>query len=125
MCPANQPQLSPRSSITPQENHVVLLAHQITTEDDFTRAAQDVFALAKAAQVRHPGDFRRLVITIDGHTGNRAGFDADFFEFQQEFMLGALGRFFTWIEMPLTGKLTNSAPQEDDLGDALRVGPSD
>jgi hypothetical protein len=119
----NQPELSSRSSITPQENHVVLLEHRIVCEDDFTDAAQAVFALVKAAQNRYPGNPRNLVITIEGHTGDRAGFDADFFEFQQEFMLGAMGRFFTWIELPLTGKLTNSAPQDDDLGDALQIGP--
>ena len=121
MCPAKPPELSPRSSIKKQANHVVLLEHRVTAEDDFPRAAGDVFALVKTAQLRHPGDFRRLVITIEGHSGERAGFDADFFEFQQEFMLGAMGRFFTWIEMPLTGALANSSPQEDDLSDALRV----
>ena len=104
---------------------MVRLEHHVTAEDDFTRAAQDIFALARTAQDHHPGASRNLAITIDGHTGDRAGFDADFFEFQQEFMLGAMGRFFTWIDMPLTGKLTNSAPQDDDLGDALRVGPAD
>lgn len=121
MPPAKPPVLSPRSSITPEANHVVLLEHRVAADDDFARAAQDIFALVRTAQLRHPGDFRRLVITIDGHTGERAGFDADFFEFQQEFMLGLMGRFFTWIEMPLTGTLGNSSPQEDDLGDVLRV----
>jgi hypothetical protein len=32
---------------------------------------------------------------------------------------------FTWIEMPLTGKLGNPVPQEDDLPDSLRLeGPA-
>ena len=125
MQPENRLRMSPRSSITQEEIDVVRLEHHVTAEEDFTRAAQNIFALARTAQNRHPGATRNLVITIDGHTGDRAGFDADFFEFQQEFMLGAVGRFFTGIEMPLTGKLTNSGPQDDDLGDALRVGPAD
>ena len=125
MTAANSPQLSPRSKITMREDHVVLLQHRVTAEDDFERAVDDVFTLAKTAQDRHPGAIRSLVLTIEGHVGERVGFDADFFEFQQEFMLGAIGKFFTWIEMPLTGKLGNPAPQEDDLPDGLRLeGPA-
>jgi len=104
-----------------QEDRGVLLQHRVTAEDDFERAAADVFALARIAQERHPGAVRRLALTIEGHLGERAGFDADFFEFQQEFMLGAMGRFFTWIEMPLTGKLGNPELQENDLPDGLRL----
>ncbi len=36
-------------------------------------------------------------------------------------MLGAIGKFFTWIEMPLNGKLGNPPPQEHDLPDGLRL----
>ena len=125
MTAANSPQLSPRSKITMREDHVVLLQHRITAEDDFERAVNDVFTLAKTAQDRHPGAIRSLVLTIEGHVGERVGFDADFFEFQQEFMLGAIGQLFTWIEMPLTGKLANPVPQADDLPDSLRLeGPA-
>ncbi len=99
----------------------MLLQHLVAAEDDFERAVADVFTLAKTAQDRHPGAIRSLVLTIEGHDGERGGFDADLFEFQQEFMLGAIGKFFTWIEMPLTGKLGNSSPQEDDLPDNLRL----
>ncbi len=125
MTAAESPQLSPRSKITVRKDHVVLLQHRVTAEDDFEQAVDDVFTLAKTAQDRHPGAIRSLVLTIEGHVGERAGFDADFFEFQQEFMLGAIGKFFTWIDMPLTGKLGNPAPQEDDLPDSLRLeGPA-
>ena len=125
MTAANSQQLSPRSRITMQENHVVLLQHRVTAEDDFARAVDDVFTLMKLAQDRHPGAIRNLVLTIEGHVGERAGFDAEFFEFQQEFMLGAMGKFFTWIEMPLTGKLGNPVAQENNLPDSLRLeGPA-
>jgi hypothetical protein len=125
MTAADAPQLSPRSTITMQEDQVVLLQHRVTAEDDFERAVDDVFTLARTAQDWHPGAIRSLVLTIEGHVGERAGFDPDFFEFQQEFMLGAIGKFFTWIEMPLTGKLGNPALQEDDLPDSLRLeGPA-
>jgi len=118
-------QLSPRSKITMRENQMVLLQHRVLAEDDFERAVRDVFTLARTAQDRHPGAIRSLVLTIEGHAGERAGFDPDFFEFQQEFMLGAIGKFFTWIEMPLTGKLGNPLAQKDDLPDNLRLeGPA-
>ncbi len=82
MTAANSPQLSPRSKLTMREDHVVLLQHRVTAEDDFERAVVDVFTLAKTAQDRHPGAIRSLVLTIEGHVGERVGFDADFFEFQ-------------------------------------------
>ena len=117
--------LSSRSQVTLQPDRTVLLRHRVTAEDDFARAAQDVFALLKTAQSRHPGALRLLVLEIDGHDGERAGFDPDFFEFQQEFMLGELGPYFTRIEMPLTGALGNPDEQRDALHDRLRIeGPA-
>ena len=98
MTAADSPQLSPRSKITMREDHVVLLQHRVTAEDDFARAAADVFTLLTTAQEQHPGGIRSLVLTIEGHVGERAGFDPDFFEFQQGFLLGAIGKFLTWID---------------------------
>jgi hypothetical protein len=121
MSSANAPELSPQSSITAAADHGVLLSHEVRAQDDFAQAAHDVFILLRAAQIQHPGVPRRLIISIDGHTGDRAGYDPDFFEFQQEFMLGAMGRYFTRIEMPLTGDLSNPEPQDDNIGDGLQV----
>lgn len=114
-----QEKLSPGSSIRMREDHVVELQHRIVAEDDFRSAAASVFTLLRVAEDRHPGGIRSLQIRIEGHDGERAGFDADFFEFQQEFMLGAIGRYFTWIEMPLTGKLGNPEAQVNQLPDQL------
>ena len=126
MSAANLPELSPQSSITVAADHGVLLSHRVSAKDDFAQAAHDVFSLLRVAQAEHPGVPRRLMIDIDGHKGDRAGFDPDFFEFQQEFMLGAMGRFFSRIEMPLTGDLINPEPQDDNIGDGLQVNtPSD
>lgn len=109
------------SGIRQIDDRSVLLEHRVAAEDDFGTAAQAVFALIKEARERHPGALRGLRLSVDGHEGERAGFDDDFFEFQQEFLLGALGRFLTWVEMPLTGKLGNPDPQEEDLPDRLRI----
>ncbi|ANM29618.1 hypothetical protein ABI59_08565 [Acidobacteria bacterium Mor1] len=113
--------LSPRSSIERLEDGVVLLEHEVVGGDDFARAANDVFALIREAEQQHPGALRRLMLTITGHDGERAGFDADFFEFQQEFMLLALGKYLTWVDMPLTGSLANPGTQQNDLPDKLKL----
>ena len=111
--------LSPRSSLAMREDHVVGMHHRIVAGDDFRSAAESIFALLRVAEERHPGGIRSLHLQIEGHEGERAGFDADFFEFQQEFMLGAMGQYLTWIEMPLTGKLGNPEPQDNQLPDQL------
>jgi len=121
MTPRSPRPHSPNSKMTLKDDGVLLLEHHIVGSDDFAAAAEDVFALLKLAQARHPAALRSLIVTIEGHDGERAGYDADFFEFQQEFMLGALGRYFTWIQMPLTGALANPRPQQDDMADTLRV----
>lgn len=112
---------SDNTSITLRADGVVLLELHVAVSDDFASAADDLFSLLRLAQERHPGGLRDLTITIEGHVGERAGYDADFFEFQQEFMLGAMGRHFTWIQMPLTGSLANPQAQQDDVADKLRV----
>ena len=113
--------LSPRSTLERLDDGIVRLTHRVTGEDDFDRAAADVFALIREAEIRHPGALRRLHLAIEGHDGERAGFDEDFFEFQQEFMLLALGKFLTWVDMPLTGPLANPGTQQNDLPDRLEL----
>ena len=113
--------LSPRSNMSLRADGVVLLNHHVVASDDFELAAAAVFSLLKLAQRRYPGALRDLTITIDGHQGERAGYDPDFFEFQQEFILGAMGQHFTWIQMPLTGSLANPETQQDAAADRLRV----
>ena len=113
--------ISPRSSIERLEDGVVRLTHEVVGEDSFDQAAGDVFSLIREAEQLHPGALRRLQLTIEGHDGERAGFDEDFFEFQQEFMLLALGKYLTWVDMPLTGALANPGTQQNDLPDRLEL----
>lgn len=125
MSGSNGMPISPHSSLSMREDRVVALEHRVQPEDDFARAAQDVFALLRTAQRLYPGGLRSLRLEIEGHAGERAGFDADFFEFQQEFLLGTLGQYFSWIELPLTGPLGNPNAQRNDLPDRLAISDGD
>ena len=100
----------------------ISLYHIVEEEDDFEQAARDVFSYLKRAQQEFPDWPRVLYLDIRGHSGEQAGFDADFFEFQQEFFFSTLAPFLTGFELPLTGALLNPEPQRNDLPDRLVIG---
>ncbi len=102
-------------------DNTVSIYYIVEPDTTFERAAREVFALIKEAQERYPDWPRVLYLDVHGHRGSFAGFDADFFEFQQEFLLGAIGPFLTAIDMPLTGGLVNPESQRNDLPDRLRI----
>ncbi len=95
----------------------------VSGSDGFSDSAQSVFDRLRESQTRFPNQPRILYVDIDGHSGERAGSDPDFFEFQQEFLLGMLGCFFAALDLPLTGKLGNPEEQRNDLPDRLEIGP--
>lgn len=102
------------------DNSVSLLA-VIGPDDDFAGAANQVFGLLKEAQERYPNWPRSFYVEIEGHRGERSGFDEDFFEFQQEFWFSTVAHFVTAFELPLTGPLINPNPQRNDLPDVLNI----
>ncbi|MBO6574343.1 MAG: hypothetical protein JJ896_02920 [Rhodothermales bacterium] len=102
------------------DNSVSLLA-VIGPEDDFPAAANQVFGLLKEAQERYPDWPRTFYVDINGHPGERSGFDEDFFEFQQEFWFSTIAHFVTAFELPLTGALVNPNPQRNDVPDVLNI----
>lgn len=101
-------------------DNVVSIYHVVSGAEDFATAALSVFGMIKDAQERYPGWPRVFYLDVHGHRGDRSGFDEDFFEFQQEFMIATMGPFLTAIDMPLVSVL-NPEPQRDDLPDALAV----
>ena len=103
-----------------QDGHAAILLC-IGPDQSFADAATELFELLQRAQSQFPDVPRHLYIEIDGHSGERTGFDADFFEFQQEFLLGSMGRFFTMIDTPLTGALGNPEAQNNDVADRLQI----
>ena len=102
-------------------DNTVSIYYVVEPDTTFEQAALEVFALVKEAQERYPDWPRALYLDIQGHRGSFGGFDADFFEFQQEFLLGAIGPFLTAVDLPLTGGLINPEPQRNDLPDRLRI----
>jgi len=106
-------------------DNTVSLYYVVEPDETFEEAAQGIFLLLKEAQERFPDWPRVLYLDVHGHTGPYGGFDGDFFEFQQEFLLAALGPFFTALDLPLTGGLLNPSAQRNDVPDRLNIaGPS-
>lgn len=99
----------------------VSIYHIVEPEHDFETAARDAFAYMKKAQEDFPDWPRVFYIDIRGHEGEQAGFDADFYEFQQEFFFSTLAPFLTGFDMPLTGPLLNPERQRNDLPDELVI----
>ena len=106
-------------------DNTVALYHVVEAGDTFEAAAGAVFGLLVEAQRRYPGWPRVFYLDIQGHEGDAAGFDADFYEFQQEFLFGVVAPFVTALEAPLTGALLNPEPQRNDVPDRLRLAGDD
>jgi len=102
-------------------DNTVALYHLVAPEDTFADAANSVFGLLKEAQARYPDWPRIFYLDIQGHQGERYGFDEDFFEFQQEFLFSTVAHFVTAFETPMTGALVNPNSQRNDLPDQLVI----
>lgn len=103
-------------------DNTVALYHVVEAEDTFEDAAGAVFGLLREAQTRFPGWPRLFYLDVHGHRGEAAGFDADFYEFQQEFLFAVVAPFVAALETPLTGALVNPDGQRNDVPDRLRLG---
>lgn len=102
-------------------DNTVSIYHVVRRNDLFEDAAREVFGYVKKAQGDFPDWPRVLYVDIEGHDGDHAGFDADFYEFQQEFLFSTLAPFLTGFELPLTGPLINPDEQRNDLPDELVI----
>ncbi|MDX1438907.1 MAG: hypothetical protein R3284_03290 [Rubricoccaceae bacterium] len=103
-------------------DNTVSVYHIVAPEESFEEAAQSVFDLLKEAETRYPGWPRTFFLDIAGHDGEAAGFDSDFYEFQQEFLFSVIAPFVAALETPLTGPLVNPDPQRNDFPDRLNIG---
>lgn len=102
-------------------DNTVSIYHVVEPGDTFEKAAQDVFSYLKRAQEDFPDWPRVFYLDIKGHIGEQAGFDGDFYEFQQEFFFSTMAPFLTGFELPLTGALINPEEQRNDLPDELKI----
>ena len=97
----------------------IAILYQVSETETFEAAAEAVFASLQKAENQFPGNSRHFFLQIKGHEGPQHGYDEDFFEFQQDFLLGALGPFFTSMHLPATGSLTNNQAQDNAIPDRL------
>ncbi|MEM1118153.1 MAG: hypothetical protein AAF845_16935 [Bacteroidota bacterium] len=102
-------------------NNTVALYYVVEADASFEAAAQGVFALLAEAQQGYPDWPRVFYVDIAGHQGEAAGFDADFYEFQQDFWFSTVAPFVSAFELPLTGGLVNPDPQRNDVPDVLNI----
>ena len=121
-------------SVTPEYNkpespgiwmnfdNTVSIYHVVDENDDFVKAAQDIFGRLQECQERFPEWPRVLYLDVNGHRDQLGRFEPDFVELQQEFLIAALGRFFTALDMPLVSVI-NPDPQQNDVPDRLEIGP--
>lgn len=100
----------------------VAVYYVVTPEETFEEAAQGVFDLLRQAQDRFPDWPRTFYLDVAGHRGEAAGFDADFYEFQQDFLFSTVAPFVAALETPLTGPLVNPDGQRNDVPGRLKIG---
>ena len=103
-------------------NNTVALYYVVGAGEAFADAAQGVFALLREAQTGYPDWPRSFYLDVEGHEGDAAGFDPDFYEFQQDFWFSTVAPFLTAFETPVTGPLLNPEPQRNDVPDRLNIG---
>ncbi len=99
-------------------DNTVSLYHVVAEDEGFETAAQDIFALTKQAQDEFPDWPRVLYLDIQGHIDEEGRFTNDMVELQQEFLIAAMGKFFTALAMPLVA-VVNPDEQLNDLPDEL------
>ena len=103
-------------------DNTVALYHVVAPDETFEEAVQAVFGLLRDAQTRFPDWPRVFYLDIAGHRGTASGFDADFYEFQQDFFFSVMAPFMSALHLPLTGGLVNPEPQRNDVPDRLTIG---
>ena len=103
-------------------DNTVSIYYVVAEDEDFEQAAQGVFSQLRECQERFPDWPRVLYLDVNGHLDQLGRFEPDFVELQQEFLIAALGRFFTALDMPLLSVL-NPDPQHNDVPDRLEIGP--
>jgi hypothetical protein len=102
------------------EAKAMVLYHCVYPEENFERAARDIFDLIRHTIEFFPNAKRSLYLDIEGHRTPTDAFDSDMFELQKDFLLGFLMPFLAELRMPLI-HVENPNSQRADLPDELRI----
>jgi hypothetical protein len=105
-------------------DNTVSLYHIVEEKDDFETAVQDIFALLKEAQEEFPDWPRVFYLDIEDHTRDDDRLEEEMIELQQEFLIAAMGKFFTALALPLVA-VVNPEDQVNDIPDELVLQPPD
>ncbi|WP_201294752.1 HNH endonuclease [Nocardiopsis sp. FR4] len=84
-----------------------IIWHEMTIEEDFTKAASRIFRMLKNCQDRFPNKKRALYIDVQGHRNSEGGFDHDAFELIHYFALEKMAQYLTEVRTPLIHIITN------------------
>ena len=104
-------------------DNTVAVYQIVGEEETFETAASEAMEFLREAESRFPGWPRVYYLDVAGHRGEAAGFDPDFYEFQQEFFFSVIAPFISAAELPLTGGIVNPDKQRNDVPDRLTIGP--
>jgi len=102
------------------EAKAIALYHCVYPEENFERAARDVFDLIAHTNEFFPNAKRSLYLDIEGHRTPTDAFDADMFELQKDFLLGFLMAFLAELHTPLI-HVRNPKAQRSDLPEELHI----
>ena len=101
-------------------DNTVSIYHVVEEEHGFETAAHALFSLLKESQDRFPDWPRVLYLDINGHLDDEGRFDDEMVELQQEFLIAAMGRFFTALALPIVA-VVNPDAQDNDVPDSLKL----
>lgn len=96
------------------------LYHCVYPEENFERAAREIFDLIVHTIKFFPNAKRSLYLDIEGHRTPTGAFDDDMFELQKDFLLGFLMPFLAELHTPLV-HVENRKPQRADLPEELHI----
>lgn len=80
----------------------IALYHCVYKNEDFDKAANDLFQLMEYAQETFPDKKRALYLDIEGHKNENGSFDLDMFELQTEFMMKEIMPYISELHQPLS-----------------------
>lgn len=102
------------------EAKAMALYHCVYPEENFERAAREIFDLIAHTIEFFPNAKRSLYLDIEGHRTPTDAFDADMFELQKDFLLGFLLPFLAELHTPLF-HVENPKSQRADLPEELHI----
>ena len=91
----------------------IAIYHVVYEHEGFEDAARKLHEMVRSAAEQYPGKPRRLYLDIEGHHDKAGGFNHDMCELQENFVLGFLGPYLSYVSMPLFAGERREKQRED------------